>query len=324
MNNSLRRIAAGLLLSWVILPGWAQEASEEAVVPELPSASAPASTDAESAKSASFRLQFGGDEDDAGAASKARGITITVDADDEESSPADREVERVIGKLEAALGRLPESIRSELDDEGMAFDFTVLKKALDQVLDQFDHHNLNEVPPFETINPSSENIARVIYEELSALLPGVHLAQVDIDDPAANGCVGGGLEVFERGEPHDFGLDPAARRGGRMAQRSGRQGLGVVADDGGRAFAPLPAHQREGFDADVLEALAAQIVGRPYGGVLFGLRPRRPRAEARGQLGDVVQGDVGAHRRVAHDDSLLNGGRVLGVRQGREDGEAQR
>ncbi|MBK6287803.1 MAG: hypothetical protein IPF49_09285 [Gammaproteobacteria bacterium] len=40
-----------------------------------------------------------GDEDDAGAASKARGITITVDADDEESSPADREVERVIGKL---------------------------------------------------------------------------------------------------------------------------------------------------------------------------------------------------------------------------------
>ncbi len=120
MNNSLRRIAAGLLLSWVILPGWAQEASEEAVVPELPSASAPASTDAESAKSASFRLQFGGDEDDAGAASKARGITITVDADDEESSPADREVERVIGKLEAALGRLPESIRSELDDEDMS------------------------------------------------------------------------------------------------------------------------------------------------------------------------------------------------------------
>jgi len=68
---------------------------------------------------------------------------------------------------------------SELDDEGMAFDFTVLKKALDQVLLQFDHHNLNEVPLFETINPSSENIARVIYEELSALLPGVHLAQVE-------------------------------------------------------------------------------------------------------------------------------------------------
>ncbi|MBK9665534.1 MAG: hypothetical protein IPO61_07310 [Gammaproteobacteria bacterium] len=52
-------------------------------MPELPSASAQASTDAESAKSASFRLHVGGDEDDAGAASKARGITITVDADDE-------------------------------------------------------------------------------------------------------------------------------------------------------------------------------------------------------------------------------------------------
>ncbi|MHB9032404.1 MAG: 6-carboxytetrahydropterin synthase QueD [Anaerolineae bacterium] len=68
---------------------------------------------------------------------------------------------------------------SELDSEGMAFDFTTLKKALDRVLDQYDHRNLNEVPPFDTINPSSENIARVIYEQLSTALPGVRISQVE-------------------------------------------------------------------------------------------------------------------------------------------------
>lgn len=66
-----------------------------------------------------------------------------------------------------------------LDSEGMAFDFTVLKKALDRVLDNFDHHNLNEVPPFDTLNPSSENIARVVYEHLCAALPGVCITAVE-------------------------------------------------------------------------------------------------------------------------------------------------
>ncbi|MCE5257434.1 MAG: 6-carboxytetrahydropterin synthase QueD [Chloroflexi bacterium] len=70
-------------------------------------------------------------------------------------------------------------VGSVLDDEGMAFDFTVLKKALDGVLDRFDHRNLNEIPPFDTLNPSSENIARVVYEELGAVLPAVRIAQVE-------------------------------------------------------------------------------------------------------------------------------------------------
>lgn len=66
-----------------------------------------------------------------------------------------------------------------LDDKGMAFDFTVLKRELDAVLEHLDHHNLNEIPPFDCINPSSENIARLVYDELKKRLPEVDLAYVE-------------------------------------------------------------------------------------------------------------------------------------------------
>ena len=59
----------------------------------------------------------------------------------------------------------------ELNECGMAFDFVTLKGELDGILGRFDHRHLNETPPFDQINPSSENIARVIYEELARRLP---------------------------------------------------------------------------------------------------------------------------------------------------------
>jgi 6-pyruvoyltetrahydropterin/6-carboxytetrahydropterin synthase len=65
--------------------------------------------------------------------------------------------------------------REELDHLGMAVDFGVLKGALDEVLAELDHRCLNDVLPFDTMNPSSENIARVVYETLEARLPGVQL-----------------------------------------------------------------------------------------------------------------------------------------------------
>ncbi len=53
---------------------------------------------------------------------------------------------------------------------GMAYDFTVLKKELDVVLSRFDHRCLNELKPFDEINPSAENIARIVYYELEKRL----------------------------------------------------------------------------------------------------------------------------------------------------------
>ena len=66
-----------------------------------------------------------------------------------------------------------------LDAVGMAFDFTLLKRELDEVLARFDHHNLNDTPPFDEMNPSCENIARFIYQQLERRLPGAGLRYVE-------------------------------------------------------------------------------------------------------------------------------------------------
>ena len=57
-----------------------------------------------------------------------------------------------------------------LNDIGLAYDFTVLKGQLNKVLSRFDHTSLGEVQPFTELNPSSENIARVIYDEMKGML----------------------------------------------------------------------------------------------------------------------------------------------------------
>ena len=53
-----------------------------------------------------------------------------------------------------------------LDGASMGLDFTVLKKETAKVLGGLDHGVLNEQSPFRESNPSSENIARHIFENL--------------------------------------------------------------------------------------------------------------------------------------------------------------
>jgi 6-pyruvoyltetrahydropterin/6-carboxytetrahydropterin synthase len=85
---------------------------------------------------------------------------------------------RVIARIEAA----------ELDDIGLAYDFVELKAHLAEVISRFDHTCLNDVPPFDKLNPSSENIATAVYEELHLKLAGekVSLAAVEIWESPEN------------------------------------------------------------------------------------------------------------------------------------------
>lgn len=68
----------------------------------------------------------------------------------------------------------------ELNDIGIAYDFADLKRELGDVLKRFDHVCLNDVSPFDSINPSSENIARVAYDELAGRLSGVVVSSVEV------------------------------------------------------------------------------------------------------------------------------------------------
>jgi len=70
---------------------------------------------------------------------------------------------------------------AKLNKVGLAYDFVELKRHLGEVLARFDHTSLNEVPPFDKINPSSENIAVTIYDELKGRFSGgVTLSSVEV------------------------------------------------------------------------------------------------------------------------------------------------
>lgn len=54
----------------------------------------------------------------------------------------------------------------KLDKVGMLIDFKILKKELKEILDKIDHIYLNEHPYFNEINPTSENMAKFLFEQL--------------------------------------------------------------------------------------------------------------------------------------------------------------
>ncbi|OOC09354.1 6-carboxytetrahydropterin synthase QueD [Thioalkalivibrio halophilus] len=69
-----------------------------------------------------------------------------------------------------------------LDDTGMAVDFKVVKNAAREIAGQLDHRYLNDVPPFDTVNPTAENIARWFFRELAERLnrPGLRVSSLTL------------------------------------------------------------------------------------------------------------------------------------------------
>ena len=75
----------------------------------------------------------------------------------------------------------------QLNDGGMLMDFAELKRILDDLLAGLDHRHRNEVPPFDEINPSSENLARYLFECVAERLPeGVGVSAIRIFESATS------------------------------------------------------------------------------------------------------------------------------------------
>ncbi len=74
------------------------------------------------------------------------------------------------GKCEQLHGhnwKVEVSVESKrLNREGLVMDFEVLKQKLNNILKEFDHKFLNELPYFMKKEPSSENIAKYIFIKL--------------------------------------------------------------------------------------------------------------------------------------------------------------
>jgi 6-pyruvoyltetrahydropterin/6-carboxytetrahydropterin synthase len=86
------------------------------------------------------------------------------------------------GKCEDLHGhnwKVEAAVASEtLDPIGMVMDFTHLKAKLNKVLKQFDHKYINSIPYFKKVNPTSENIARYVFENLRPRVPGLKTVTV--------------------------------------------------------------------------------------------------------------------------------------------------
>ncbi|MFC1709337.1 6-carboxytetrahydropterin synthase QueD [Candidatus Omnitrophota bacterium] len=67
-----------------------------------------------------------------------------------------------------------------LDKIGMLVDFKELKAALNQVLKRLDHSYINNLPYFRKINPTSENLAKYIFEKLQSKIRSVKLSKVTV------------------------------------------------------------------------------------------------------------------------------------------------
>ncbi|MCB1152687.1 MAG: 6-carboxytetrahydropterin synthase [Deltaproteobacteria bacterium] len=89
------------------------------------------------------------------------------------------------GKCEALHGHnwlVEVTARADkLDSTEIALDFVDFKKTLWDELEKLDHKYLNEIPPFDTVNPTSERLALYLFEQMSGRLDDDRLQVVRVD-----------------------------------------------------------------------------------------------------------------------------------------------
>ncbi|MBN2008633.1 6-carboxytetrahydropterin synthase QueD [candidate division KSB1 bacterium] len=72
---------------------------------------------------------------------------------------------------------------AQLDSIGLGYDFREIKDRLNRVVGQFDHKFINEIPPFNTLNPTSENLAKYFYDTLDETMPDkVKVVSIEVEE----------------------------------------------------------------------------------------------------------------------------------------------
>jgi 6-pyruvoyltetrahydropterin/6-carboxytetrahydropterin synthase len=54
----------------------------------------------------------------------------------------------------------------KLNAEGLLMDFVDLRSEIKKLVEKLDHHFLNDIPPFDQLNPTAENLAKYICDEI--------------------------------------------------------------------------------------------------------------------------------------------------------------
>jgi 6-pyruvoyltetrahydropterin/6-carboxytetrahydropterin synthase len=69
-----------------------------------------------------------------------------------------------------------------LNSVGLLMDFVELRKTIKGLVERLDHRFLNDLPPFDQLNPSAENLAKYFYEAIAprAQAEGVRVQSVTV------------------------------------------------------------------------------------------------------------------------------------------------
>ncbi len=67
-----------------------------------------------------------------------------------------------------------------LDAAGMVMDFKIIRKKLKELIAGLDHVHLNELPYFQEVNPTTENLAKYIYDEFSKICRPIVVSRVTV------------------------------------------------------------------------------------------------------------------------------------------------
>jgi 6-pyruvoyltetrahydropterin/6-carboxytetrahydropterin synthase len=79
--------------------------------------------------------------------------------------------------------RIKAVVRAQkLDERGFVLDFADLGRVLRELVEPYEHVFLNEIPPFDDVNPTAENIARVVADNLATRFDDdrVRVARVEV------------------------------------------------------------------------------------------------------------------------------------------------
>ena len=69
-----------------------------------------------------------------------------------------------------------------LDEAGLLLDFKLLKQVLRPVVEYLDHQMINELKPFDVVNPSAENLAKYFYDETAKQMLEMTAGRVRVKD----------------------------------------------------------------------------------------------------------------------------------------------
>jgi 6-pyruvoyltetrahydropterin/6-carboxytetrahydropterin synthase len=73
-------------------------------------------------------------------------------------------------------------IGEDLDPSGLLLDFKELKHVLRPTVDYLDHQMINDLKPFDTVNPSAENLAKYFFDQTASQLHAMTDGRIRVKD----------------------------------------------------------------------------------------------------------------------------------------------